>query len=539
MKPFVSFAHWKQDLPASVVVFLVAMPLCLGIALASGAPLISGLIAGAVGGIIVGVISGSGLGVSGPAAGLVAIVLTAIADLGGYESFLLAVVLAGVLQLVFGAMRAGIIAYYFPNAVIKGMLAGIGITIVLKQIPHAVGYDADYMGDMTFEQPDHHTTWSELFYMMDAINFGAIIITLACLGVMLLWERPWVKSNTILKLIPGPLLAVLLGALLAKVFSTIPSLAIGPDHFVAIPEINGMDDLHLPDFGGILSWKIWKVAFTIAVVASIESLLCVEATDKLDPYNRTTPANRELVAQGAGNIVSGLLGGLPVTQVIVRSSANIQAGGRTSLSAIAHGILIVLSTLLLPDLLRSIPYACLAAVLLLVGYKLVKPAQFRSMWNSGIMQFIPFVVTVVCVYAIDLLWGVGLGLCVSIMYILWKNYRVPYHFEQNKHRPGLPIHIQLSEDVTFLNKAGIKRTLLELPQGCQVVLDASRTIDLDPDVREIIDDFLDSAPDRGIEVELVGYDDPQAKPLSVDALAGLVRKLATDTDGLKTRTRTQ
>ncbi|HPF90120.1 MAG TPA: SulP family inorganic anion transporter [Flavobacteriales bacterium] len=539
MRSIVSFAHWKQDLPASVVVFLVAMPLCLGIALASGAPLISGLVAGAVGGIVVGAISGSALGVSGPAAGLVAIVLTAIADLGGYEAFLLAVVLAGVLQLVFGALRAGIIAYYFPNAVIKGMLAGIGITIVLKQIPHAVGYDADYMGDMTFEQPDHHTTWSELFYMVDAINLGAIIITLACLGVMLLWERPWVRSNTFLRLIPGPLLAVLLGAVLARLFSTMPALAIGADHFVAIPEVNGMNDLHLPAFDGILSWKVWKVAFTIAVVASIETLLCVEATDKLDPYNRTTPANRELVAQGAGNIVSGLLGGLPVTQVIVRSSANIQAGGRSSLSTIVHGMLIVVSAMLLPDLLRSIPFACLAAVLLLVGYKLVKPSQFRTMWNSGIMQFLPFLVTVVCVYAIDLLWGVGLGLFVSIMYILWKNYRVPYHFEQNKHRSGLPIHIRLSEDVTFLNKAGIKRTLLELPRGCQVVLDASRTIDLDPDVREIIDEFLASAPDREINVELIGYDTPPPKPVSVEALAGIVRKFAADTGGSRTRTRTQ
>lgn len=528
MKSSLSFEHWKQDLPASVVVFLVALPLCLGIALASGAPLISGLVAGAVGGIVIGLVSRSQLGVSGPAAGLVAIVLTAIAELGGYENFLLAVVLAGVLQVLFGFLRAGIIAYYFPNAVIKGMLAGIGITIVMKQIPHAVGYDADYMGDESFEQPDAHTTWSELFYMTEAINYGAVVITVVCVLMMLLWERPWVKRNSVLKLIPGPLLAVIIGMVLAKVFGAMPQLAIGESHFVGLPDIKGMDDLLLPDFGGLLSWPIWKVAITIAVVASIETLLCVEATDKLDPYNRTTPANRELLAQGTGNIVSGLLGGLPVTQVIVRSSANLQAGGRTALSSILHGILIVLSALLLPDLLRSIPFACLAAILLLVGYKLAKPSQFKEMWHSGLMQFLPFVVTVLGVYFIDLLWGVGLGLLVSVVHILWKNYRVPYHFEAHKYRPGMPIHIQLSEDVTFLNKAGIKRTLGELPDKCRVVIDASRTVDLDPDVREIIDDFLDSAPDRGIQVELVGYDTPTHKTLSVGKLANAVRKFASN-----------
>jgi len=526
MKSFISFEHWKQDLPASVVVFLVALPLCLGIALASGAPIVSGLVAGAVGGIVVGAISRSGLGVSGPAAGLVAIVLTAIAELGGYEAFLMAVVLAGVVQLAFGALRAGIIAYYFPNAVIKGMLAGIGITIVMKQIPHAVGYDADYMGDESFDQPDQHTTWSELFYMVDGISQGAVIITVICVLMMLLWERPFIKRNSILKLIPGPLLAVVIGIVLAKVFATIPTLAIGPDHFVGLPDINGLNDLHLPDFGSMMNWAVWKVAITIAVVASIETLLSVEATDKLDPYNRTTPANRELVAQGTGNIISGLLGGLPLTQVIVRSSANIQAGGRTSLSAVIHGFMLVLSALLLPDLLRSIPYACLAAVLLLVGYKLVQPSQFKAMWKAGIMQFLPFVVTVLGVYFIDLLWGVGLGLLVSIVHILWKNYRVPYHFDPHKYRAGMPIHIQLSEDVTFLNKAGIKRTLGELPDKCRVVIDASRTVDLDPDVREIIDDFMDSAPDRGINVELLGYDRPPAKPLSVNDLTNAVRKFA-------------
>lgn len=526
MKSQFSFQHWKQDLPASVVVFLVALPLCLGIALASGAPLISGLVAGAVGGIVIGLLSRSPLGVSGPAAGLVAIVIAAIAELGSYETFLLAVILAGCIQFGFGALRAGIIAYYFPNAVIKGMLAGIGITILLKQIPHAVGFDADFMGDESFEQPDHHNTWNELFYMVDAISYGAIVITLTCVAVMLLWERPWVKNNHVLRMVPGPLLSVIIGIVLSKIFSGITALSIGPEHFVALPDINSLHDLPFPDFGDIGKWQVWKVAITIAVVASIETLLSVEATDKMDPYNRTTPANRELMAQGGGNIVSGFLGGLPLTQVIVRSSANIQSGGRTSLSAVTHGFMLVGSALLLPDLLRSIPYACLAAILLLVGYKLIQPSQFKIMWHAGIMQFVPFIITVLGVYFIDLLWGVGLGLAVAVVHILWKNYRVPYHFDPYKNKPGMPIYIQLSEDVTFLNKAGIKRTLGELPNDCRVVIDASRTVDLDPDVREIIDDFLDGAEARHIRYELLGYDKLVAKPLRVTDLTNAVRKFA-------------
>jgi len=526
MRSLFSFQYWKQDLPASVVVFLVALPLCLGIALASGAPLVSGLVAGAVGGIVIGLFSRSPLGVSGPAAGLVAIVIGAIADLGSYEAFLLAVILAGCIQMAFGALRGGIIAYYFPNSVIKGMLAGIGITILLKQIPHAVGFDADFMGDESFEQPDHHNTWNELFFMVDSISEGAIIITIVCLALMLLWERPWVKQNNILRMIPGPLLSVITGIVLSKVFQSIPTLAIGPEHFVALPDINGLSDLPFPDFAGIGQWQVWKIAITIAVVASIETLLSVEATDKMDPYKRTTPANRELIAQGGGNIISGLLGGLPLTQVIVRSSANIQAGARTSLSAVIHGAMLVASALLLPDLLRSIPYACLAAILLMVGYKLIRPSQFKAMWLAGIMQFLPFFITVLGVYFIDLLWGVGLGLAVAVIHILWKNYRVPYHFDPYKYKPGMPIYIQLSEDVTFLNKAGIKRTLNELPNDCRVVIDASRTVDLDPDVREIIDAFVEGSAARGIRHELHGYDKLAPKPLLVSVLTDAVRKFA-------------
>lgn len=523
------FSSIGRDLPASVVVFLVALPLCLGIAVASGAPPIAGIIAGAVGGIVVGLASGSPLGVSGPAAGLTAIVLTAIHSLGSYEAFLAAVVLAGVIQVALGFLRAGVIAYYFPNSVIKGMLAGIGIIIVLKQIPHAMGYDADYMGDLDFEQRDSHNTFSELYYMLGGIGQGAVVISLVCLALMLLWERPFIKRMKGLNMVPGPLLAVIAGILLARFFQQMPGLTVGNGHYVDLPDIQGFGDLTRPAWAAFLDPQVLGVAFTIAIVASIETLLCVEATDKLDPWKRLTPANRELHAQGVGNIISGLLGGLPVTQVIVRSSANIQAGGQNKLSAVAHGILLLVCVLTVPGLLRTIPLASLAAILLLVGYKLVKPSQFKAMWHAGPMQFAPFLVTVLGVAFIDLLSGVGLGLAVAIVHILWKNYKVPFHFDPARHLPGMPIHIELSEDVTFLNKAGIKRTLSELPDGAKVIIDARRTVDLDPDVKEIIDEFTLSTKERDITYELVGFKDgPSKAPNTLQQEVKRVAHRATD-----------
>ncbi|HRH37899.1 MAG TPA: SulP family inorganic anion transporter [Flavobacteriales bacterium] len=514
------FSYWRQDLPASLVVFLVALPLCLGVALASGAPLLSGLVAGIVGGLVIGSLSRSPLGVSGPAAGLVGIVLPAITELG-FEGFLLAVVIMGVLQVVLGFSNAGIIAYYFPTAVIRGMLAGIGLTIFIKQLPHAVGYDADFMGDESFVQPDAHNSLSELAYMLDALNPGAVIITLVCIMLMVLWERPFIKQRTFLRLIPGPLLAVIVGVVLSRLFVNLPDLAISTEHFVDIPLRIAADDLHTPDFSVIGSWALWKVAIVMLMVASLETLLCAEATDKMDPWKRTTPANRELRAQGIGNIISGLLGGLPLTQVIVRSSANVQAGGRTRLSAIVHGALLLLSMLLAPGLIREIPLAALAAILLVVGFKLIKPSQFQVLWREGWMRFVPFVVTVFCVYFIDLLWGVGLGLSVAIMHILWMNYKKPFHFDPHRYRPGMPIYMELSEDVTFLSKAGIKRALNELPAGSRIVIDASRTLSIDPDVREIIDDFV-TGTEHGVLVETSGLDrlrqPAQAQPDPVDSM---------------------
>jgi MFS superfamily sulfate permease-like transporter len=539
MKNTSLFSSWKQDLPASIVVFLVALPLCLGIAAASGAPPIAGLIAGIVGGIVVGSISGSPLGVSGPAAGLIAIVLTAVEDLGAYELFLGAVVMSGLIQISLGLLKGGIIAYYFPNSVIKGMLAGIGILILRKQIFPAVGYDEHAVEHLTFEEADHYDQATEFSNMLQNITPGAVVITVVGLALLLLWERPFIQRIRALATIPGSLMAVVAGIVLALIFQGHSVLEVGAGHFVALPELPKLSNIGefdfgglitMPDFGALLSYKFWMVAFTLAIVASLETLLCVEATDKLDPWKRVTPANRELHAQGIGNSLSGLIGGIPITQVIVRSSANIQSGGRSKLSAILHGVLLLVAVLAIPGILMLIPMASLAAVLLMVGYKLAKPSQFKQMWKAGTMQFFPFVVTVIGVATIDLLTGVFLGLAVAIIHILWKNYSTPFHFDPAKHLPGMPIHIELSEDVTFLNKAGIKRTLGELPDGAKVVIDARRTVDLDPDVKEIIDEFMNEAGKRGITCERVGFKDKdKKKPAELERdVKAVAQKLSND-----------
>ncbi len=508
MKDLPLIARLKQDVPASIVVFLVAVPLCLGIALASGAPLLSGLIAGVIGGIIVGLASGSPLGVSGPAAGLAVIVLNAITELGSFELFLTAVILAGVIQIVLGLVQAGVVAYYFPSSVIKGMLSGIGIIIILKQIPHALGYDSDPTGDLHFEQPDQHNTISQLYYMLDFITPGPVIIAGVSLAILLIWERPFIKKNKILNLIPGPLLAVITGIVLGGILAGMEGMRMGRTFFVDLPDLSDADVLAAlprPDLAAFGNFQVWTIAFTIAIVASIETLLCVEATDKMDPYKRITPSNRELVAQGIGNAFSGFLGGLPITQVIVRSSANIQSGGRTKLAAILHGFLILLSVLLIPAIMRMIPLASLAAILLIVGYKLAKPALFTAMWKRGWHQFIPFVVTVLGVVFTDLLTGVGLGMAVGIFIILYNNYKTPFHFDIRDHQKGQPIKITLSEDVTFLNKASILRTLSTLPNGAHVIIDATDTVALDDDVVEIIEEEKARAAERGINLEMIGF----------------------------------
>lgn len=500
------FANLKDDLPASVVVFLVAMPLCLGIALASGAPLFSGLIAGIVGGIVVGAISGSQLGVSGPAAGLAVIVLTAIQELGAFDIFLMAVVIGGIIQLALGFAKAGIIGYYFPSSVIKGMLAGIGIIIFLKQIPHAVGYDKDYEGNLAFNQADGHNTFSELFYMLEAISPGAVIITLICLAILILWERPFMKAKKFTKIIQGPLVAVVTAVFLVLALQN-TAYALNPEQMVNIPVADSISGFFgqftLPDFSQITNPAIYVTGITIAIVASLETLLCLEATDKLDPMKRVSPANLELKAQGVGNIVSGLIGGLPITQVIVRSSTNIQSGGKTKMSAIIHGFMLILSAMLIPSLLNMIPLASLAAILFLVGYKLAKPALFKEMYAAGKEYFIPFIITILGIVFTDLLMGIGLGMVVAIFYILYKNYQKPYLLDVSEGPNGRVIRLELSEDVTFLNKANILKTLDQIPEHTKVIIDASRCVEIEHDVNEIIEDFIEGAKYKDIEVELI------------------------------------
>ncbi|MEM7371618.1 MAG: SulP family inorganic anion transporter [Bacteroidota bacterium] len=505
------WANVKYDLPASIVVFLVATPLCLGIALASGAPLFSGIIAGIVGGIVVGVVSGSPIGVSGPAAGLAVIVLSAISSLGAWETFLVAVVLAGLFQMILGFLQAGIIGYYFPSSVIKGMLAGIGIIIFLKQIPHAFGYDKVPEGSLTFAQQDSQNTFSELFNMLDYIHPGAMIIAFLSLAILILWERPFMKRQKVFQLIQGPLVVVVSGILLNELFkSAFPSLAINTKHLVQLPvadNIMGFFSLFtFPDFTQLANGEVYVVAITIAVVASLETLLCVEATDKLDPYKRVTPTNRELKAQGLGNMLSGLIGGLPVTQVIVRSSANIQSGGRTKQSAIFHGFMLLLSVMFIPKVLNLIPLATLAAILFAVGFKLAKPSLFKQMYKNGWYQFIPFMVTIIGIVTTDLLIGIGLGMAVAIFTILMNNYRMPYSVSKQTDEKDESIVIRLSEDVSFLNRANIMKTLDEIPANTKVLIDASRSISIDYDVREIIADFKDKAKIHNIDLTIVGMD---------------------------------
>lgn len=507
------FSNLGSDLPASIVVFLVAVPLCLGIALASGAPLFSGIIAGIVGGIVVSLVSGSPLGVSGPAAGLAVIVLNAIQELGAFESFLLAVVLAGIIQIVLGVLKAGVIGYYFPSSVIKGMLSGIGIIIILKQIPHAFGYDKDPEGDMAFFQVDGQNTFSELLNMLNFISPGALLIAAVSLFILILWDQPFMKKLPTAKLIQGPLVAVGAGIGLNLLLAGSDSFGLKTDQLVSIPVADSLSgfigQFTLPDFTKIGDSQIFVIAVTIAVVASLETLLCVEATDRLDPLKRITPTNRELIAQGAGNIVSGLIGGLPVTQVIVRSSANIQSGGKTKAAAFFHGVLLLGCALAIPAILNLIPLASLAAILFIVGYKLSKPSLYIEMYKKGRSQFIPFIVTIVGIVFTDLLVGIGMGMVVAIFHILWNNYRTPYHFDPKTHVAGEEIRIQLSEDVSFLNKAGIMHSLNQIPDGASVIIDANNTKTIHLDVIEIIEDFTENAKIRDITVHIEGMTDDE------------------------------
>ncbi len=502
------FKYIKSDLPASIVVFFVALPLCLGIALASGAPLFSGVIAGIIGGVFVGFLSGSKIGVSGPAAGLAAIVLTAISALGGYENFLVALVLGGIIQMLFGVLKAGIIGYYFPSSVIKGMLTGIGIIIILKQIPHFFGYDDNPEGSWSFIQIDGKNSFSELINMINYIKPGSALIGLIGLGIIIFWDKILSKKGKFFKVIQGPLVAVVIGIIFYALTNTNDILSISASHLVSVPipedATSFFNQFSFPNFGAITNSEVWITAFTIALVASLETLLCVEATDKLDPHKNVTPTNRELLAQGAGNILSGLVGGLPITQVIVRSSANIQSGGRTKLSAIIHGFLLLISVILIPRLLNMIPLSVLAAILLVVGYKLAKPSLFKKMYDLGWKQSIPFFVTVIGIVFTDLLVGIGLGLAVGIIVILLKSYQNSHFLHiEDKSNGKHKIKMTLAEEVTFFNKGAILKELHSLPRDTYLELNLIKTRYLDNDIIEILDDFSFKAKERNIDIKLV------------------------------------
>ena len=505
----------RHDLPASIVVFCVAMPLCLGIALASGAPLFSGVIAGIVGGTVVGIASGSALGVSGPAAGLAVIVLAAITRLG-WDAFLMAVVVAGILQILMGYLRMGIIAYYFPTSVIKGMLTGIGIIIILKQIPHALGYDADYEGDLSFQAAGGNT-FSNLETAFEVLTPGALLISAISLFILILWDVVLSKRHKIFGIIQGPVVVVVCGILLNQLFQNgVLPFSLDKEQLVNIPVASTVGDFFgqfsLPDLSHLMSIDVYLTAVVLALIASLETLLCVEATDKLDPFKRTTPTNRELKAQGLGNMISGLIGGLPVTQVIVRSSTNITFGGRTKASTILHGVLLLVTAFAIPNVINMIPLASLACILFVVGYKLAKPALFKSMYQLGWYQFIPFIATVIGIVLTDLLKGIAIGMAVSIFYILRNNYKNPYDFQKAKVNGKDTYKILLSEEVSFLNKGSILQTINQVPAGSHVVIDGSRSKIVDHDVIEVINDFTVNAANRDVDVQIVNL--PHLRPSS-------------------------
>lgn len=498
------FATWRDDLPASLVVFLVALPLCLGVALASGAPLLSGVIAGIVGGLVVGAASGSPLMVSGPAAGLTAIVLAGIAQVGGFPRFLPAVILGGVLQIALGAARAGVIGYYFPSSVIKGMLAAIGLTLILKQIPHAVGYDADFEGDFAFVGASGENTFGAIGSALNQVQPGAIAVALIGVTLMLLWPKTPLAR---IKLLPAPLVAVVIGVGINELLGALePAFAIRGTHLVSLPTtgVSGvLSQIARPDWSALRDQQVWMLAATLGIVASLESLLSLEATNKLDPEKRDAPASRELLAQGLGNVLSGFFGGLPVTGVIVRSSANVDAGARSRLSAIVHGGWLVVAVLVLAPLLNRIPLAALAAVLLVTGFKLTTPALWKSAWRLGWSHFIPFAVTIVAILFTDLLRGIGVGLVVGIAFIIAEHMRRPALTQVSPPGAILTRYV-LPDQVTFLSKANLSQTLEAVPPNTRVEIDGRKTARFDYDALEVLLSFRETARNRNIDYRLVG-----------------------------------
>ncbi|MCE9588825.1 MAG: SulP family inorganic anion transporter [Verrucomicrobia bacterium] len=500
----------RQDIPASIGVFLVALPLCLGIALASGAPLFSGMIAGMVGGLVVAWASGSQLSVSGPAAGLTVIVFSAIETLGGFNAFLMSVVLAGVLQVILGYARAGTIGAFFPSAVIKGMLSAIGLILIMKQIPHATGFDTSMEGDESYMGDTAGVTFQILTNAIRGISWGATLVTLISLCLLFAWEAPFIRRHAILRMVPAPLLAVIWGVLFnAAAARYFPALVIEPKHLVSLPPLSSplefLSQFHLPDFKSLGNPLVYKTAVILAVVASLETLLSIEAVDKLDPHKRIAPTNRELKAQGLGNMLSGLIGGLPLTAVIVRSSANINFGGQTKISSFLHGVLLLLAVLFLGAQLNTIPLACLAAILLQTGYKLAKPSLFREQFAKGWNQFLPFIITIVAILVEDLLFGIAIGMAIGLLFVLRTNF----------HRSiSLTLHegsylLRLNKDVSFLNKAYLRSLLASIGKNSHVTIDGKRATFIDQDILETLSDFVIDSKSRGLRIIVEGVSLPE------------------------------
>ncbi|MDI9397863.1 MAG: SulP family inorganic anion transporter [Candidatus Pacebacteria bacterium] len=501
-------SNLAKDIPAGLVVFLVALPLCLGISLASNAPLAAGIIAGIVGGLVVGVLSGSSTSVTGPAAGLTAVVASQIAELGSFQAFLVALIVAGALQIVFGLLKGGFLASFFPSSVVKGLLAAIGIIIILKQLPHLVGYDANPVGDTDFCQTDQKNTFTELPTAFKMFLPGATMIGLLSLGLLVVWGKvSWLQKSPI----PGPLVAVLFGTAVNLVLIQMGHpWAIAPTHLVQVPVAEGASGFlqlfSFPDFSALAKPAVYGAAVTLAVIASLETLLTIEAVDKIDPQQRKSPANRELLAQGAGNMVSGFLGGLPITSVIVRSGANLNAGAQTKISAIFHGVLLLGCVALLPRWLNQIPLCVLAAVLIVTGYKLASPKVIGQMWSAGKYQFLPFAVTVVAIVLTNLLTGILIGLGISLLFILRSNYRRSIHQVMEKHVHGDVLRVELAPQVSFFNRAALQKILMDAPRGTKVQIDARNCDFIDPDILDLLTDFKEvTSRAHGVEVSLVGF----------------------------------
>lgn len=503
--------HIKTDLSAGLVVFLIALPLCLGISMASGAPLFAGIISGIVGGIVVGFLSGSSINVSGPAASVALVILTAIQTLGNFEAVLVAIVIAGVFQIILGYLKAGTIAYFFPNAMIKGILASIGLVLILKQIPHALGIDEVFEGVESFWQNDGRNTFSEIYYVLQNIGWGPTIITLVSLIIIQIWDRPQLKKYNFFKFFPSALAAVIVAIGLNELYHVaFPNLILKPTQLVQLPSASTFGEFFgffsFPDFTQV-NFQIIGIALSITFIASLESLLSTEAGDKLDPYRRKTSTNTELKAQGIGNVVAGLIGGLPITAVIVRTSANVNAGGRTKVATITHGVIMLLCVALIPGILNKIPLASLAAVLFVVGYKLTSVPVYKAVYAQGKKQFLPFIITILIVMFSDLITGIMVGGAVAIFFILRDNYKNAYMHDKVEKEGTSKSIVRLSEEVTFLNKADIMLYLDHLPEGHHVVVDGSKSKFIHPDIVDILRDFKKTAEYKNITLQLIDIED--------------------------------